>query len=138
MPIRARTASRNRASAISDRRALNALLRLVDNRRVHANYVSVSHLRVDPTRVDALVKAFRARAHLVDAAPGFLGLEVWQSDKSPDEILMVSHWQTRSAFIAYMKSDAHRVSHDRIPADLHAAIKLERLDHQAGYDVVTK
>jgi heme-degrading monooxygenase HmoA len=105
---------------------------------VDANYVSVSYLRVDPTRVDALIAAFRARAHLVDAAPGFLGLEVWQSDKTPDEVLMVSHWRTRAEFVAYMKSDAHRVSHDRIPVDLHAAIRLERLDHQTGYEVVAK
>ena len=95
----------------------------------NAVYVSVSHLRVDPERVEDLITAFRGRANLVDSFPGFLRLEVWRSDKSADEILMVSHWLTRAAFTAYMKSDAHQVSHDRIPADLQAAIRLERLEH---------
>ncbi len=99
-------------------------------------YVSVSRLRVDPARVDALITAFRARAGLVDDFPGFLGLEVWHADRSPDEVLMVSHWRSRADFTAYMKSEAHRVSHDRIPADLEAAIQLERLEHQTGYEVV--
>ncbi len=37
-----------------------------------------------------------------------------------------------------MRSEAHRISHDRIPADLQAAIKLERLDHLHTYDVVAR
>ncbi len=39
-------------------------------------YVSMSRLRVDPAVSDALVAAFRRRAHLVDSAPGFVDLEV--------------------------------------------------------------
>jgi hypothetical protein len=35
-----------------------------------------------------------------------------------------------------MRSAAHRASHDRIRADLHAAIKLERLEHLHTYEVV--
>jgi heme-degrading monooxygenase HmoA len=101
-------------------------------------YVSVSRLRVEPERVEALVAAFRARANLVDAFPGFLGLEVWRSERTPDEVLMVSHWRSRAEFTAYMKSPAHQVSHDRIPVDLQAAIRLERLEHQTGYEVVAR
>ena len=101
-------------------------------------YVSVSRLRVELQQVDRLVAAFRARARLVDAFPGFLGLEIWQSDRNPGEVLMVSRWRTRADFSAYMKSDAHRISHDRIPAELEKAIKLERLDHVAGYDVMAR
>lgn len=101
-------------------------------------YVSVSRLRVDPDRVEALIDAFRARASLVDAFPGFLGLEVWRSERSPDEVLMVSHWTSRAEFTSYMKSPAHQVSHDRIPPDLEASIRLERLEHQTGYEVVAR
>jgi heme-degrading monooxygenase HmoA len=101
-------------------------------------YVSVSRLRVDPARVDDLITAFRARAGLVEAFPGFLGLEVWHSERSPDEVLMVSHWRSRAEFTSYMKSDAHRVSHDRVPDELESAIRLERLEHQTGYDVVAR
>jgi heme-degrading monooxygenase HmoA len=101
-------------------------------------YVSVSRLQVDPDEVDRLIDAFRARAGLVDAFPGFMGLEVWRSDRSPGEVLMVSRWRARADFTAYMKSDAHRISHDRIPEDLQDAIRLERLDHLTGYDVMAR
>lgn len=101
-------------------------------------YVSVSRLRVEVHQVDRLIDAFRARAGLVDAFPGFLGLEVWRSERSPDEVLMVSRWRARADFVAYMKSDAHQVSHDRIPGDLQDAIRLERLDHVTGYDVMAR
>jgi heme-degrading monooxygenase HmoA len=99
-------------------------------------YVSMSRLRVKPERAGELVSAFRRRAHLVDSAAGFVDLEVWQSDRDPDEILMVSRWRDRASFTAYMRSEDHRVSHDRIPADLQDAIALERLEHLHTYEVV--
>ena len=101
-------------------------------------YVSVSRLRVEIDHVDRLIDAFRARAGLVDAFPGFMGLEVWRSERNAGEVLMVSRWRTRADFTTYMKSDAHRISHDRIPAELQDAIRLERLEHATGYDVMAR
>jgi hypothetical protein len=37
-----------------------------------------------------------------------------------------------------MRSAEHRASHDRIPSDLDAAIRLERLDHLHTYEVVAR
>ena len=45
---------------------------------------------------------------------------------------MVSRWRDRAAFTAYMRSEDHKISHDRIPPELQ--IKLERLELAA--DVV--
>lgn len=101
-------------------------------------YVSVSRLRVEPARAAELVAAFRRRAHLVDEADGFVDLEVWQSDRDEAELVMVSRWRDRAAFRAYMRSEAHAVSHARIPADLDAAIRLERLEHLRTYEVVAR
>jgi heme-degrading monooxygenase HmoA len=98
----------------------------------------MSRLRVDQQRSEELVAAFRARAHLVDDADGFLDLQVWRSDRDPSEVLMVSRWRDRDAFKAYMKSDDHRVSHHRIDPDLKAAIGLERLEHLHTYEVVAE
>lgn len=92
-------------------------------------YVSLSRLRVPPERADELVTAFRARVGLVDAFDGFVDLEVWQNDRDPGELTMVSRWRDRECFKTYMKSREHQVSHDRIDPDLDAAIKLERLEH---------
>jgi heme-degrading monooxygenase HmoA len=69
------------------------------------------------------------RIGLVDAFEGFVDLQVWQSDRDPGELTMVSRWRDRDVLHAYMKSREHRRSHDRIDPDLDAAIKLERLEH---------
>jgi heme-degrading monooxygenase HmoA len=101
-------------------------------------YVSMSRLRVAAARSDALIAAFRRRAHLVDDADGFIDLQVWRSDRDHEEVLMVSRWRDRAAFTAYMRSAEHRLSHDRIDPSLQEAIKLERLEHLHTYEVVAE
>ena len=96
----------------------------------------MSRLRVAPQHSDELIAAFRARAHLVDAFDGFEGLEVWRSDREPDEVIMVSRWRDRDCFRDYMRSAEHRISHERIDPSLNQAIRLERLEHLHTYDVV--
>ena len=101
-------------------------------------YVSVSRLRVDPSRAPELVSAFRRRARLVDSCEGFVDLQVWQSDRDGGELLMVSRWRDRASFKAYMRSKEHAISHARIDAALSEAIRLERLEHLHTYDVVAE
>jgi heme-degrading monooxygenase HmoA len=101
-------------------------------------YVSMSRLRIEVDRADELVRAFRARARLVDHADGFVDLQVWQSDRDAGELIMVSRWRDRAAFTAYMRSDDHKTSHARIPRELDDAIKLERLEHLHTYEVVAE
>jgi heme-degrading monooxygenase HmoA len=84
------------------------------------------------------VSAFRDRARLVEEADGFVDLQVWQSDRDPGELVMVSRWRSREAFKAYMKSERHRISHDRIDPDLDRAIRLEKLEHMHTYEVVAE
>jgi heme-degrading monooxygenase HmoA len=101
-------------------------------------YVSLSRLRIPEHGSAELIAAFRARAHLVDDADGFIDLEVWQSDRDGSEIVMVSRWRDRRAFTAYMKSEAHDFSHRRIDPALQKMIKLERLEHLHTYEVVAE
>jgi len=98
----------------------------------------MSRLRVAPDRAPELVAAFRDRAHLVEHAEGFLGLEVWQNDRDAGELIMVSRWADRDSFKRYMKSDAHRISHGRIAADLKSDIKLQALEHLHTFTVVAR
>jgi heme oxygenase (mycobilin-producing) len=98
----------------------------------------MSRLRIDPGRAPELVAAFRRRAGLVDAFEGFVDLQVWQSDRDPGEIVMVSRWETRAHFTAYMRSREHKVSHERIDPGLDAEIRLERLEHLHTYEVVAE
>ena len=99
-------------------------------------YVSLSRLRVTRERAGEVAAAFRRRARLVEEADGFLDLQVWQSDRDAEEMIMVSRWRDRASFQAYMRSDAHAISHRRIPPDLERAIQLERLEHLHTYEVV--
>ena len=101
-------------------------------------YVSVARLRIPAARAPELVRAFRRRAHLVDDAPGFVDLQVWQSDRDAEELVMVSRWRDRACFTAYMRSEAHRISHARVDPDLDAVIRLERLEHMHTYEVVAE
>jgi heme oxygenase (mycobilin-producing) len=101
-------------------------------------YVSMSRLRIPVERADDLVRAFRARARLVDHADGFVDLQVWQSDRDAGELIMVSRWRDRAAFTAYMRSQDHKTSHGRIPKELDDAIKLERLEHLHTFEVVAE
>lgn len=66
---------------------------------------------------DQLEQAFRDRLHLVEEAPGFQRLEVWRDIKLPGVFQMVSWWDDVACFRDYMRSDAHRRSHVRIPTE---------------------
>lgn len=101
-------------------------------------YVSMSRLRIAPEKAAALVSAFKGRLGRVEDHEGFRGLEVWQSDRDAGEILMVSRWRDRECFKAYMKSEDHQESHDRIPPELGQAIKLESLEHMHTFEVVAE
>jgi len=101
-------------------------------------YVSMSRLRVEIERSDELIAAFRGRVGLVESHDGFIDLQVWRSDRDPGEVLMVSRWNDRDAFKAYMQSADHRLSHARLDPSLKAAIRLERLVHLHTYEVVAE
>ncbi|MGA2928898.1 MAG: antibiotic biosynthesis monooxygenase [Solirubrobacteraceae bacterium] len=101
-------------------------------------YVSLSRLKVAADRAPELVEAFRNRAGLVECHDGFIDLQVWQSDRDPEQLVMVSRWRDRDCFKAYMKSLDHRASHERIDPELKDAIKLEALEHMHTYQVVAQ
>jgi heme-degrading monooxygenase HmoA len=107
-------------------------------RPAEAMYVSLSHLRIAPARAPELIEAFRGRCGLVEGHDGFIDLQVWQSDGDPGEIVMVSRWRDRACFKAYMKSQDHQTSHERITEPLQSAISLESLQHMHTFEVVAE
>jgi heme oxygenase (mycobilin-producing) len=82
-----------------------------------ATFVIVSDLHVDEIGTATLQEAFRHRLREVDAWPGFLELQVWRDDRDAERFVMVSWWRSRHDYAAYMRSDEHRRSHERIPKD---------------------
>jgi len=79
-------------------------------------FVAFSLLEVPAGGRDQLDAAFRDRLGAVDSWPGFRSIEVWADLADPSSYAMTSWWDTPEAFRAYMQSDDHRRSHDRIPA----------------------
>ena len=100
-------------------------------------YVSMSRLRIAPERAAELVTAFRGRLGAVDGHDGFVDLQVWQSDRDRGEILMVSRWRDRAAFREYMRSEEHRISHDRIDPELDAQFGPRPVNAVRAAEIVT-
>ncbi|HEX8204085.1 MAG TPA: antibiotic biosynthesis monooxygenase family protein, partial [Isosphaeraceae bacterium] len=63
-------------------------------------------------------EAFRNRPHLVDAAEGFLRMEVLSPTDDPDEIWLLTYWRDAESFDAWHGSRAHREAHGGIPRGL--------------------
>ena len=80
-------------------------------------FVAHSEISIEPDAGTTLEQAFADRLGEVDAWPGFLRLEVWRDEREPGRYVMVSWWADRDSFAAYMRSDSHRRSHARIPAE---------------------
>lgn len=80
-------------------------------------HVVVSHVDVDPVGATELERAFVDRLGEVERAQGFVRLEVWRSDREPGRYVMTTWWEHEEDFRAYLRSDAHRRSHARIPTD---------------------
>jgi heme-degrading monooxygenase HmoA len=77
-------------------------------------YVGISEIAVPPEGADALQVAFEARLRAVDSWPGFCGLELLKDRRRPDRFLMITRWESKVQFLAYMRSEDHRRSHRRI------------------------
>ncbi|MEX2620565.1 MAG: antibiotic biosynthesis monooxygenase [Egibacteraceae bacterium] len=80
-----------------------------------APFVVMSEIAVSAGGEKALEAAFGDRLGEVDGWPGFLDLQVWRDEREGGGYLMVSWWETKEHFSAYMRSEAHRRSHARIP-----------------------
>lgn len=79
-------------------------------------FVAVSELTVPAAGRAAVEAAFTARLGAVDQWPGFRGLQVWADLADPCSLMMISWWDDKDCFAAYMQSDDHGRSHARIPA----------------------
>lgn len=80
-------------------------------------YVVQSLVLIEPDAEAVLEDAFRNRLGEVDTWPGFLGLQVWKDVKRSGHYVMVSWWSDKESFRRYMRSDAHKRSHRRMPRD---------------------
>ena len=91
----------------------------VDPPTAGTEFVVTSELTVPAGSGPVLEAAFADRLREVEGHDGFLRLEVWRDTREAGRYLMVSWWRGPAAFTGYLRSDAHRRSHARIPGDPH-------------------
>ena len=82
-------------------------------------FVISSEVTIEAASSDVLAAAFQSRVRLVEDAPGFQRIEVWADATRPGVFQMVSWWDSEADFRTYMRSPAHRTSHERIPSAPH-------------------
>jgi heme-degrading monooxygenase HmoA len=86
--------------------------------------------------MEAEVKAaFRARPHRVDAAPGFLRMDVLSPLDAPGEVWIMTYWTDAASYRLWHRSHAYHDSHSGIPKGLKLAPgeqKLREFEHVSG------
>jgi heme-degrading monooxygenase HmoA len=80
-------------------------------------FVVCSEVTIAAQSHGMLEQAFRQRLRLVEQAAGFQRLEVWREVSKSGVFQMVSWWDDAESFRRYMRSEEHRLSHDRIPSE---------------------
>lgn len=80
-----------------------------------------NRIYINPTHVDLFEETFTSRARLVDKMPGFISNQLLRPNKSSDPYIVLTFWETREHFNAWVKSDAFVQGHSRtgtLPKDV--------------------
>jgi heme-degrading monooxygenase HmoA len=85
---------------------------------VAGGFVALSKFVVANHLTPEVKRAFLARPHLVDAAPGFVKMEVLSPHDRPEEIWLITFWTDEPSFKAWHKSHTYHESHKGIPKGL--------------------
>jgi heme oxygenase (mycobilin-producing) len=80
--------------------------------------LAISRFRVANGMEPAVAEALRDRPHLVDHAPGFLGMQVFVALDDPCMFSIETRWTDMESFRAWHSSEAHSDSHRSIPKGL--------------------
>jgi len=67
---------------------------------------------------ESVRNAFQSRPHLVDNAPGFLGMEVMSPVGSPTEIFLYTRWSDVDCYNNWHDSHQYHKSHEGMPKGL--------------------
>ena len=81
-------------------------------------FVALSRFTVRNGMAGQVREAFTARPHLVDAAQGFLGMQVMSPVENPAEFWLVTQWTDEHSYRTWHKSHSYHDSHRGIPKGL--------------------
>jgi heme-degrading monooxygenase HmoA len=80
--------------------------------------VALSRFTIANDKAAEVRLAFGDRPHLVDEAPGFLGMEVMSPTDAPAEIWLLTRWRDEQSFRGWHRSHEYHASHEGIPKGL--------------------
>jgi heme-degrading monooxygenase HmoA len=75
--------------------------------------VSMFHLRVAGEAMAGFERSWQQRARMVDAMPGFRGLEVLRDGNEPGHYIVVSRWETQGDYANWVGSPQFIAGHAR-------------------------
>lgn len=80
--------------------------------------LAISRFKVVNGLEQEVKEAFFNRPHLVDKAPGFLGMETFTEALDPTIFYLLTRWTDSASFARWHSGPAHRISHNGIPKGL--------------------
>lgn len=80
-------------------------------------FVALSRFTVANNLSSEVRDAFLHRPHLVDSAPGFVRMEVWNAHESAAEFWLVTYWNDEASFQHWHANHRH-MSHASMPKGL--------------------
>jgi len=86
-------------------------------------FVALSRFIIANGMVEEVHEAFRNRPHLVDRAPGFLGMQVMHPHDDTREIWLFTQWMDENCYTAWHRSHNYHASHLGIPKGLKVVPK---------------
>ena len=100
-------------------------------------FVALSRFRIadglyDDGLAEELRRAFVRRPRLVDAADGFVRLDVLRPEGAPGEFWLLTYWRDGTSFRRWHRSHLYKDSHRGIPKGLKLdprSVRLEFLEH---------
>lgn len=81
-------------------------------------FVALSRFVIRNDMAAQVRAAFAARPHLVDAAQGFIGMQVMSPVENPAEIWLVTRWTSEQSYRIWHGSHEYHASHKGIPKGL--------------------
>ena len=92
-------------------------------------FVALSKFVVANGMTAEVKAAFRNRPHLVDAAPGYLRMDVISPLERPEEIWLLTFWTDEASFHAWHHSHLYHDSHKGIPKGLKLVPGQAQVSH---------
>ena len=93
-------------------------------------FAAANRIRANsPEALEKVLEAFRGRARLVEERPGFKGLLVL-ADRGKLEVLVLSLWESRDAFKAWVESEEFKRAHERARARRLEGVESEGFEYE--------